>query len=243
VTWPDQAASPGVPPLSLVVAYNSTARFGPDTSYAFARPLPAGFPSDSIVTFELDLSNLTSEYGEPALAPATIPVKTTPFSVTVAVPTAGQVGTSFPVPLVFSNRVSGGASVQSFVRVTAAGALVPSKVLADANDLSRVYVTPADCLGAWPPLTKLTVTVDTGVTDAFGRPLEKGATATFETGMRSSSPDASCSVADGGADAPGDAPADAPVDAPGDVPVDAGVDAADGAVDAGVDAAGDISVD
>lgn len=229
VTWADKAAQPGTPPGELVVSYNSTARFGGDSSYVFARPLPGGVPSDTLVTFGLDLSSLRSEYGEPASAPTTIPVRTSPFSVSIAAPSRPVV-TGFALPLVFSNRVSGAAVAAPFVKVTAAGALVPSKILPDATDRSRLYVAPADCLGVWPAATVLTVTVGSGLTDTFGRALEQGATATFETGARSSTPDASCAVADGGADGSADVPAsDAAPDGgtDGPDPADAGVEAAD----------------
>jgi hypothetical protein len=231
VGWSDRATAPGEPPTNLVVSYNSLAQFGDDTSYVFARPQPTGLPSDTLVTFTLDLANLASEYGEPADAPATIPVKTTAFTASIAAPPAAVVRT-YALPVVFGNRVSGAAAAAPFVSVTAAGVTVPSKVLADPNDRARVYVSPADCLGGlWPAGTKLTVTVDAAMTDTFGRALEAGVTATFETSGVAGPASDTCVRPDGGTDAAPDA---APDTAP-DATVDAGApeDAAADAPDAG----------
>lgn len=235
VSWPDRETAPGAPPTALTVAYNSTPRFAPDSSYVFARPFPAGFPSDTLVTFSLDLANLTSEYGEPADAPATIPVKTTAFTATIAAPTAAVVRT-FALPIVFSNRISGAAAAAPFVRVTAGGQLVPSKVLADATDRSRIYVAPADCLaGAWPAATRLTVTVDAAMSDTFGRALERAVAAGFDTSGTAGPATNTCPppATDGGVDAAPDA--NVGDDAGADVAPDGGVseDAGDAAVEAG----------
>lgn len=239
VSWPDRATAPGDPPTALAVAYNSTPRFAPDSSYVFARPLPAGFPSDTLVTFSLDLANLTSEYGEPADAPATIPVKTTVFAATIGAPTAAVVRT-FALPIVFSNRITGASAAAPFVRVTAGGQLVPSKVLADATDRSRIYVVPADCLaGAWPAATRLTVTVDAAMSDTFGRTLERAVAAGFDTSGVAGPATNTCPPPemDGGVDAASDAGVgtDAAADAAPDVAPDGGVpdDAADAAIEAG----------
>jgi hypothetical protein len=232
-SWPDKETHPGEPPQTLAVAYNSTARFAPDSSYVFARPLPAGFPSDTLVTFTLDLANLASEYGEAAVAPETIPVRTAPFAVTIAAP-PGSVATNYAVPVVFSNRLAGAATVAPFVRVTtAAGGAVPSKVLGDANSRERIFVVPAECLGAWPAGAKLTVTVDKGTPDAFGRPLEVAGTGTFQTSAAGAIPDASCAIGDGGVDAVPDAPPEAPQDAPVMDAADGGAADADAAADTG----------
>jgi hypothetical protein len=231
VNWPDREAAPGDPPMVLSVAYNSTPRFTPDSSYVFARPLPAGFPADTLVTFSLDLANLTSEYGEPADAPATIPVKTTAFTATIAAPAAPVVRT-FALPIVFSNRISSAAAAAPFVRVTAAGQLVPSRIVADATDRSRIYVSPAECLGgSWPAATKLTVTVDAAMTDTFGRALERAVAAGFDTSGVAGAAANTCPTPDAGMDAATDASAGD--DAAPDVAPDGGVpaDAADGAAD------------
>ncbi len=230
-TWPGMEAM--VPPFALSVFYSSTGRFGNDTSFVFARPSVPGFPANEKITFELDLSSLTSAYGEPALEPPKPIVATTSnFTATIGVP-AGAATTDFQLPVLFSNRLPPASTVAPFIHVTAGGALVPTRVLGDANDRSRIYVAPADCLRAWPARTTFVVTIDEALPDAFGRALATGATATFTTGAPSSStPDASCSVADGGSDA-SDA-ADAGSDA-----ADAGSDAVDAgrdAVDAGSDA-------
>jgi hypothetical protein len=227
-TWPDMEAT--VPPFALSVFYSSTGRFGNDTSYVFARPAVPGFPANEKITFELDRASLTSPYGEPALEPAKpIVVTTSNFTATIAVP-SGTAATDFQLPVLFSNRLSMASVVTPFIRVTLGGALVPTRVLADANDRSRIYVVPADCLRAWPARSTFVVTIDKGLPDAFGRALATDATATFTTGAPSSStPDASCSVPDGGSDAGGEAEA-------GSDASDAGVDAGDDTADAGSDA-------
>jgi hypothetical protein len=209
-TWPDMAKRMSDPPFDLVVDYNSVPLFGGQSAYVLARPQLPGFPSADTITFDLLLSSLTSAYGDLATVPApgTIAVKTMSFAVSIVAP-ASAVATNYQLPLTFSNRLPpvGAAGESPAIHVTLAGAAVPYKLLADASLLSRWYVAPADCLGAWPANSTLTVSIDVGLPDAFGSPLAAGATATFATGARSGVPaDASCSVADAGdiADGPPD---------------------------------------
>ncbi|HTA18919.1 MAG TPA: hypothetical protein VK989_06480, partial [Polyangia bacterium] len=157
-TWPDVKTRMSVPPFELVVDYNSVPLFGDQSAFVLARPQLPGFPSGDTITFDLLLSSLTSAYGDVATAPGTITVKTQPFAVTVAPPTFA-VPTNYQLPLAFSNRLppvaASGASPA--IAVTVSGAAVPYKLLADASLISRWYVAPADCLGAWPANSTLTV--------------------------------------------------------------------------------------
>jgi hypothetical protein len=235
-TWPDIAQRMSVPPFQLVVDYNSVPLFGDQSAYVLARPEVPGFPSGDTINFDLLLSSLTSAYGDIATAPGRIAVKTLPFAVSITAPTF-VVATNYQLPLAFSNRLppvaASGASPA--IAVTVSGAAVPYKLLADASLLSRWYVAPADCLGAWPANSTLTVTIAAGLPDAFGSPLAAGVTATFTTGARSGvTLDASCSVADAGTTS--DGPVDGVPDAASDAGPDVGVDDGGGQSDGGVDA-------
>ena len=234
--WPGMAEMMSDPPFVLTVQYNSEPRFGGASSYVFAQPAIPGFPSSETVTFDLDLSKLTSAYDEPATAPTQIPVVTSPFSVAIATPAAGVPG-SYALPLAFSNRLPlvPAAGTSPFVHVARAGAEVPYKLLVDPTQASIWYVAPADCLGVWPAGATLDVTVDAGLPDAFGGKLAQAATASFVTGAgarASAAADASCAV--------GPAPqsdaatteggmADAAPDANGSADADAGLDLAEAA--------------
>jgi hypothetical protein len=231
VQWPGMADRPGDPPLKLYVAYNSTGRYGQDTSYVFAKPEPQGFPSSETLMFVLHPEKLTSIYGEPASAPEKIPVTTGALTVSIMAPTAAA-ALKLQVPLVFANRLALGAT-SPFIHVTSGGGAVPYKLLADASQLSRWYIAPADCLGTWPGGASLVVTIDAGLPDAFGGTLVQSVTATFKTSAGpAAAPGASCAVEvpDGGAP-------DAP-DAPDAPEVDAGAaDAGDADAPASFDAA------
>jgi hypothetical protein len=231
-SWPDMAAAMSEPPFALVVDYNSLATFGGVSAYVFARPVVPGFPSDTTVTFALDTTLLTSAYGDPANVPATIPVKTKAFAVSL-VSGGAPVASSYQLPLAFSNRLPAVPATSPFIHVMANGATVPYKLLADAGQASRWFLGAADCLGGWPASTIFTVTIDAGLPDAFGGKLAQAATATFTTAGGASAPDASCSIPDAG---PPDSGADAgPPDSGADAgAADAGADA--GAADAGADA-------
>jgi len=248
-TWPGMAQLTGDAAFAMTVQYNSEPRFGGATSYVYAQPRIPGFPSSLTVTFDLDLSRLTSAYDEPASAPTQIPIVTAPLSVALSSPTEG-VPVSYTLPLAFSNRLPAlpADGTSPFVHVTRDGVPVPYRLLPGASpSLSASwYLTPADCLGVWPANATLEVTVDAGLLDVFGGKLAQGATTSFVTGAGASAADASCAVAppaDGGAP---DAAADGGVgdaasgDLSGDVPGDAGLGAPDaGATDGGVtDAAG-----
>jgi hypothetical protein len=200
VQWPGKAERPGEPPLDLRVAYNSATRFGDGTSYVFAKPSPQGFPSSETLMFVLHREALASVYGEPADAPEKIPVTTAALTVAITAPTA-PVALKYQLPIVFTNRLAPLGVTSPFIHVTTSGVAVPYKLLADASQLSRLYVVPADCLGAWPAGAALVVTVDAGLPDAFGGQLVQSATATFMTGPGTPAPGASCAVVipDGGA--------------------------------------------
>lgn len=222
-SWPDMATMMSDPPFALVVDYNSLATFGGASAYVFARPVVPGFPSDTIVSFELDTTLLTSAYGDPANVPGTIPIKTKTFSVSLASGGAA-VASSYQLPLGFSNRLPAVPATSPFIHVVSNGAAVPYKLLADAGQASRWFLGAADCLGGWPASRTFTVTIDVGLPDAFGGKLAESATATFTTAGGASAPDASCSIPDAG---PSDSGADAGA-------ADAGADV--GAAGAGADA-------
>ncbi|HVZ73951.1 MAG TPA: hypothetical protein VHJ20_16340 [Polyangia bacterium] len=178
VSWKERAADG---PYPMTVQYNSVPSYGGNTSYVYGRFAPAGVRAGDVVTFTLDRAHLASVYGEAANAPPTIDVQTSAFAVTVTVPSTPVSG-SFQVPLVFSNRLPPAPTTSPSVHVRDdAGVDVPYKIIGDASVVLRWFVVPADCLGAWPPGKKLTVTVDPGVADAFGAPLAAGASATFTT--------------------------------------------------------------
>jgi hypothetical protein len=198
VSWPDMANAMSDPPFDMTVDYNSAARFGGISSYVFARPVVPGFPASSLLTFELVPELLTSEYGEPATVPASIPVKTSAFTVTIGSPTAPVVR-GYQLPLSFSNRVPAPPATSPFVHVRLGGADVPYKLLADASLASRWYLAAADCLAGWPASATLSVTVDADLADAFGEPLGQASTATFSTGASGAAGVATCSIPDAGA--------------------------------------------
>jgi Bacterial Ig-like domain len=227
VVWPNMAATmPSGEPFRFVVQYNSLPTYGGESSYVLGRPAKPGLPAGTTVAFELDLSRLANSYGEPALAPTKIPVKTAPFALSVSVP-ATAISATFQVPLVFNNRVPAAPSTSPFIHVRAGGADVPYKLFADATMDSRWYVGPADCLGSWPASTTYTLTIDAGLADVFGGKLAEAVTATFKTGSASSG-GADCGVtpsSDGGADAPVEAAPDAPGEAAPDAPAESAPDA------------------
>jgi hypothetical protein len=227
VSWPGPGGG-----FDLFVLYNSVARFGGESSYVFARPGLPGFPSDSTLTFKLNREQLTSAYGEPLLplaagSPDSFVVKTAAFAVTINVPagasgTGASVGTDFKVPLTFNNRVQV-ANLSSLVHVRAPGGEVPFKLLPDTGNSARLYVAPADCLGAWPGNTAIEVRVDAGFPDAFGGKLAAAVTASFTTGAGGGNVDASCPLPDAAAVTDGAADAGADMTPGGDAASDGGV--------------------
>ena len=82
--WPDSDTVMSDPPFAAAVLYNSLPDWGPETTYAFLTPRPAGFPAATAVTFTLDPNGLTSVYGEPMDGPTAITVNTGPFTVVAA---------------------------------------------------------------------------------------------------------------------------------------------------------------
>jgi hypothetical protein len=224
VKWPDMGTAMSDPPFHIVVDYDSSPRFGGVSSYIFARPDVPGFPASDTLSFELVPGLLTSSFDEPAVLPPSIPVKTSALVVTIG-PSTAPVWPSYQLPLSFSNRLPAVPATSPHVHVRTGGADVPYKLLADSSLASRWYLAAADCLGSWPPATKLEVTIDADFADAFGGKLGQPATATFSTSASGAAFDASCSVqpgaTDSGVDAPVDAGADAPLEASGDAPADA----------------------
>lgn len=57
-------------------------------------------------------------------------------------------------------------------------AALPVVVVANASDPTLAYVTAA-CAGGWPPGVPITLTIDAGAPDAFGRLLAAPASGTF----------------------------------------------------------------
>jgi hypothetical protein len=256
VTWPDMGDVMSDPPFHLAVDYNSVPRFGGVSSYVYARPDIPGFPSSTSVTFDLVPSLLTSPYNDPPDLPdPPVSVKTGAFAALLAA-TSSPVAPTYQLPLTFNNRLpTPPATTSPTVHVTAHGADVPYRLLADASVASRWYLAAADCLGGWPAGTTFTVTVDADFVDAFGGKLGAPATITFSTiagaTAPSTCPPPDAGVTDGGAP---DAPAvDGGVDtssadggAPDAPAVDGGVDTSSadgGAPDAPADVAPDASSD
>jgi hypothetical protein len=225
VTWPGMTSATD---FQMTLSYDSTPKYGDVSSYVFARPAEPGFPSSTLVTFSLDASLLTSQTGERAVVPPSIPIKTSGFSVTIGAST-GPVLPGYQLPLNFSNRLPKTPATSPQIHVRTHGADVPYKLLGDGSLSSRWYVAAADCLGGWPANATFDVTIDADFVDAFGGKLGQPAMATFSTSPGSAA-DASCSVPDAGA---GDA-ADASLEGGGAddaAPADAG--APDGGAEAG----------
>jgi hypothetical protein len=232
VSWPDSGTVMSNPPVHLVVLYNPGPTFGGVSSFVYARPDVPGFPARDTLKFELVPALFTSPFDEPAMLPPSIPIKTGAFTVTVSASTAPVVP-SYQLPLNFSNRLPAVPGTSPHIHVRAAGGDVPYKLLADSSLASRWYLAAADCLGGWPAGTKLEVTIDAELTDAFGGMLEQPTSATFSTAASTFPVDASCAVpeagagdtgVDAGVDALVDAGADAPADGGADTPADAGAD-------------------
>jgi hypothetical protein len=206
-SWSDAATVMSTPPFSDQVRYNSEPYYGLATSYVLLRPAMVGFPSSDTITFSLDPTNLTSGYGEQMIGPSEITVTTAPFSASFGLPEGSDASASVPtrssLPITFSNRVSGGASIERFVHVEANGVAVPVVLTADASDLTVIYVSPASCLGGWPVGVPIDVTIRAGAPDAFGVAMAADAHTTFmATGVAPPSTDGGCppTASDGGTD-------------------------------------------
>lgn len=195
VAWPDMETVMSDPPFAAGVFYNSLPDWGPATTSAFVQPAIAGFPSGTPVTFTLDSTGLTSVYGEPMDGPGTITVMTAPLAVTV--PTSSAiVSTAYRAPIVFSTRAAAKDALLPFVRVTAGGAAQAFDLARDGSDSKRVLVIPVGCMGAWPPGTRVDISVDPGAPDGFGRPAVAVATGSFTTAPIVV--DGGCGLADAG---------------------------------------------
>jgi len=194
----------GAATTTLEVLYNSLAVYGNMTSYAFARPQPAGLPSRTAVTFHLDRASFTSPYDERLATPESLSITTGDFTVQLLAPAgdagaAAAVGTDFQLPASFSNRPADVATVAPFVHARAGARELPVALVVDARAPTLLYVTPAACLGAWPASSTIDVTVDPGLPDAFGVTLAGGVSASFTTGSSSRPPTDTCAGPDGGA--------------------------------------------
>jgi len=178
VSWPEQTADATFPAMVL---YNSEPFYGGGSSYAFLRPASVGVPSDDTITFTLDPALLTGANGQPFTGPTQISVMTGPLTATVRVPSdadaGGVVPAGYMMPIVFSNRVATDAVAPFIHAATPAGAL-PVTVVANASDPTIAYVTAA-CAGGWPSGVPVTLTIDAGAPDAFGRLLGAPASGTF----------------------------------------------------------------
>ncbi len=174
VGWPEPDSVMSDPPFTADVFYNSVAFYGGQSAYVFLRPRAVGFPSATPVTFTLDPSGLTSAYGEPMVGPTSITVTTDRLGV-VPRPSSGPNGLgTFPptlqLPVQFTARPAF-SRVAAFTRATADGQAVPVKVAADAVDPTIVHVSSA-CTGGWPAGTRVDVSFDPGLPDAFGVPTD-----------------------------------------------------------------------
>ncbi|HVT07918.1 MAG TPA: hypothetical protein VHO67_10690 [Polyangia bacterium] len=192
VSWPEQTAGDAFPAMVL---YNSEPFYGGGSSYAFLRPASVGLPSGDTITFTLDPALLTGQNGQPFSGPTQISVTTGPLTATVRVPSdadaGGVVPAGYMMPIVFSNRVATDAVVPFIHAATRAGPL-PLTVVANASDPTIAYVTAA-CAGGWPAGVPVTLTIDAGAPDAFGRLLATPASGTFTAvSAGTQSPDGGC---------------------------------------------------
>ena len=162
------------PPFTADVFYNSVALYGGQSAYVFLRPRAVGFPSATPVTFTLDPSGLTSAYGEPMVGPTSITVTTDRLGVLPRPPSGANGLDTFPptfqLPVQFTARPAF-SRVAAFTRATADGQAVPVMVAADAVDPTIVHVS-SGCTGGWPAGTRVDVSFDAGLPDAFGVPTD-----------------------------------------------------------------------
>ncbi|HVY37162.1 MAG TPA: hypothetical protein VHM31_04485 [Polyangia bacterium] len=192
VSWPEQTAGAAFP---ATVLYNSEPFYGGGSSYAFLRPASVGLPSGDAITFTLDPALLTGANGQPFTGPTQIIVMTGPLTATVRVPSdadaGGVVPAGYMMPIVFSNRVATD-TVTPFIHAATPAGPLPVTVVANASDPTIAYVTAA-CAGGWPPGVPVTLTIDAGAPDAFGRLLAAPASGTFTAvSAGGQSPDGGC---------------------------------------------------
>ena len=158
--WPDSDTVMSHPPFSAAVLYNSIPDWGPETTYAFLTPRPAGFPAATAVTFTLDPNGLTSVYGEPMDGPTAITVNTGPFTVSLPNST-GTVPTSYRVPMAFSTRAPRDQTLTPFIHVLAGGTAVAVRAQ-ERRRRTRARSTssrPTGCSG-WPVDTEIAIFAD-----------------------------------------------------------------------------------
>jgi hypothetical protein len=176
VTWPDSDTVMSAPPFAVDAFYNSapprSAPFGPGTSDVFIRPHAIGLPSATTVSFVLDKTALTSVYGEPVDAPDEIAVAIEPLVVLSAVGSSGARSTvpaGFMLPVSFNNRPADPAALTPFTHAWAGDVELPVAIAGASGSSTRIYVSPAACLGGWPS-GPIDVRFDAGLPDAFGVP-------------------------------------------------------------------------
>jgi len=172
--WPEPDSVMSDPPFAADVFYNSVPLYGGQSAYVFLRPRAVGFPSATAVTFALDPTGLTSAYGEPMVGPSSITVTTDHLGVLPRPPSGANGLDTFPptfqLPVQFTARPTL-SRVAAFTRATANGEAVPVRVAADAVDPTIVHVSSA-CAGGWPAGTRVDVSFDAGLPDAFGVPTD-----------------------------------------------------------------------
>lgn len=202
VSWPNPTVVMSDPPFADDVFYNSVALYGNQSSYVFLRPRALGFPATTTITFSLDANGLTSAYGEPMTGPATVDVRTDALGVARRTSSGTNMLDTFPptfqVPVQFTTRPAGAATLAGFVHARADGVEVPVAVAADTVDPTLVYVAPT-CAGGWPVGAVVEVTFDAGLPDAFGvpatEPLDGG---TFRVAGADAGVEAACTLPDAG---------------------------------------------
>jgi hypothetical protein len=176
VTWPDSDTVMSAPPFAVDAFYNSAppraAPFGPGTTDVFVRPHAIGLPSATTVSFVLDKTALTSVYGEPLEGPDEVQVAIEPLVVLAAPGSSGAPSTvpaSFMVPVSFNNRPAEPAALLPFTHARAGDVELPIAVAGATGSPTRIYVSPAACLGGWPA-GAVDIRFDVGLPDAFGVP-------------------------------------------------------------------------
>ena len=176
VTWPDSDTVMSAPPFAVDAFYNSapprSAPFGLGTTDVFLRPHAIGLPSATTVSFVLDKAALTSVYGEPIDAPDEIPIAIDPLLVLGAAGSGdglSSVPATFMLPVSFNNRPADPAALLPFTHARAGDVELPIALGGATGSPTRIYVSPAACLGAWPAGV-IDVSFDPGLPDAFGVP-------------------------------------------------------------------------
>ena len=176
-SWPELTADTG---FAATVLYNSEPFYGGASSYALLRPAAVGVPSADAITWRWTAPSDQRKW--PAVHRATeITVTTGPLDGDGERPVRRGRWRILPRQLhdagrVFESRRRG--PVSPFIHAATPAGALPVTVVANASDPTIVYVTAA-CAGGWPAGVPVTLTVDSGAPDAFGRLLAAHATGTF----------------------------------------------------------------